>query len=385
MDSAKNQAVKILRFLLSHFTKSIPIKKNRIICYSFNGNQYSCSPKAISEYLIKQYPEKYEIIWAFRKDAQVKKQELQKKYTCVTYNSLRFLYFYTSARFIITNIYPDQFLYTKPGQIVIDTWHGGGAYKVAGFDTMKNPTKQLLEEMEYNSKNISLFISSSEMFTKHFIRGGLHFTGEVLNTGLQRNDVLFLPEDEKKKIQHHTREKLGIKVNTRICLYAPTWRNDEKYSFIFQEERLCQALAQRFGGEWVVVSRMHHLTKHHLEGNVIDGSHYPEMQDLLLTADFLISDYSSAIWDYSLTKKPCLLYAYDLQEYLNDRSMYIRIDRWGFPLCETFDALIQAIDTFDETDFAKKMQYHYDLMGGYDKGDACRQLADYIRLHTYLF
>lgn len=376
----KNYLIRFLRCLFSFLSEYVPIRKNRIVCYSFNGGQYSCSPKAISEYLEKKYPEKFEIIWAFRKNTSVEKNKMLNKFTVVPYNSLRFLYYYASAKFIITNIYPYQLLKTKSGQIVIDTWHGGGAYKVAGFDlnNKNQDNKKLLSEMEFNTKNISLFISSSKMFTKHFIRSGLRFKGKVLKTGLQRNDIFFLSPEEKEKIKQKTFKKIGLEKNTHFCLYAPTWKYDEKYPFVFHAKTLSKALEQRFGGKWVIVTRMHHLAKNKINGNVIDASNYPDMQELLLSADFLISDYSSAIWDYSLTHKPCLLYTYDLKNYLDKRSMYIDIKKWGFPLCETFDELINAIVTFDEADFVERMKYHYNLMGGYDKGNACKQLADFI-------
>jgi CDP-glycerol glycerophosphotransferase len=43
-----------------------PMKKNRILMDSLEGRGYTDNPKYISEYLIKHYPGKFEIIWAFR-------------------------------------------------------------------------------------------------------------------------------------------------------------------------------------------------------------------------------------------------------------------------------------------------------------------------------
>lgn len=64
-------------------------------------------------------------------------------------------------------------------------------------------------------------------------------------------------------------------------------------------------------------SKMHEYTS-----TVRDVSDYPEMQDLLCTADMLITDYSSSVWDYSFTYRPCFLFTPDLEEYKKNRLLY---------------------------------------------------------------
>ena len=373
--------VNVFSKLMSLLARFVPVKKNRIMMYSYTGEQYSCCPKAISEYLQEFEPEKFEIIWAFRKNAVI--SEKPKNVKIVTYQSLKFSYLYASSRFIITNVYPYQMLKTKSNQILIDTWHGGGAYKVAGFDTTKNIDEITRKTMEYNKDNITLFLSSSEQFSNHFIRGGMHYKGEILNSGLPRNDLFFLPSEHLKRIREKTCRKLNIDPTKKICLYAPTWRGKEEPEKLeFDVRALQNALEQRFGGTWQIVSRMHRLTKNKLRGNVVDACDYPDMQELLISADFLISDYSSAIWDYCLMKKPCILYTYDMETYLNnERRMYIPMEKWGFPICKSFDEVLSVINAIDEKEFHKRMQYHYDLLGGYDNGTACKQVAEYLRSH----
>lgn len=371
----------VLRKVFNIFSAFVPVKKNRIMMYSYSGEQYSCCPRAIFEYLQEHDPDKYEVIWAFRKNASISEKPENAK--IVTYQSLKFLYLYSSSRFIITNIFPYHLLRTKSNQKLIDTWHGGGAYKVAGFDVEKYPSKITRTNMEFNSNNISLFLSSSEQFTNYFIRGGMHYKGEVLNSGLPRNDLFFSPLSQLKTIRERVCKKLNIDSKRKICLYAPTWRGTEEPERLeFDVPALQKALEKRFGGTWQIVSRMHRLTKNKLQGNVIDACDYPDMQELLIAADCLISDYSSAIWDYCLTKKPCFLYAYDMNTYLTkERRMYIPMEKWEFPICRSFNEILSAIRSFDEADFQLCMQHHYELLGGYDNGTACQQIAAYLKNH----
>lgn len=353
----------------------IPVKKNRILFYSFTGTQYACSPKYISEYLNENYHGEYEILWAFR---DVPDYEPSYAKT-VKYQSILFFYYHLSSKFIISNIYPYHLIGTKKNQIMIDTWHGGGAYKVAGFDFANGDQKSLEKRIGFYQNNITAFVSSSDAFTKYFIRGGMRFGGDVIDAGLPRNDIFFWEHSRKEAIRKKVYNGLGINEKYKLLLYAPTWRSEEdNKDFVLDIDRLKSALKNRFGGEWKILIRMHMYTSTVILGDVVDAQNYPDMQELLLASDILVSDYSSSIWDYSLTTNPCFLYTYDLDRYLAERSFYIDIEKWGFPICKTFEELLSEIEQFDQADFEQKMKIHYDMLGGYDCGNACCMVSEYI-------
>lgn len=87
--------------------------------------------------------------------------------------------------------------------------------------------------------------------------------------------------------------------------------------------------------------------------NYIDASNYPDMQELLYAADVLITDYSSSMWDFSLTRRPCFLYATDLNYYDLDRGFYSDIHTWPYPLAESNSALIKNIKQFNNDQYQK--------------------------------
>jgi len=112
--------------------------------------------------------------------------------------------------------------------------------------------------------------------------------------------------------------------------------------------------------------------------NYIDASNYPDMQELLYAADVLITDYSSSMWDFSLTRRPCFLYATDLNYYDLDRGFYSDIHTWPYPLAESNSALIKNIKQFNNDQYQKNIQKHWDALGSYESGHACETVANYI-------
>lgn len=114
---------------------------------------------------------------------------------------------------------------------------------------------------------------------------------------------------------------------------------------------------------------------HEYTSTVRDVSDYPEMQDLLCTADMLITDYSSSVWDYSFTYRPCFLFTPDLEEYKKKTDFYTPIEEWGFPICKTNEELRKQIEAFDENKFKQAMIRHHENLGSYEKGTATEEVA----------
>lgn len=95
--------------------------------------------------------------------------------------------------------------------------------------------------------------------------------------------------------------------------------------------------------------------------NAISASFYPDTQELLCAADVLLTDYSSSIWNFGLTSKPCFLFAPDLEKYeTSDRGFYTPILEWPGILVEDNDSLINAIENFDEESYKLKLEKHYE-------------------------
>ena len=112
--------------------------------------------------------------------------------------------------------------------------------------------------------------------------------------------------------------------------------------------------------------------------NVLDLTSYPDMQELLYACDALITDYSSSMWDFSITGKPCLLYTPDLDRYIEQRGFDKDIYSWGFPVCKTNSQMYETIIGFNEKEFILLMDKHQKDLGSYEKGNATEQVVGLI-------
>jgi CDP-glycerol glycerophosphotransferase len=146
----------------------------------------------------------------------------------------------------------------------------------------------------------------------------------VLEIGYPRNDVL-ADHSRGDAIRDRVRGRLGLSPDSRAILYAPTFRDDQPGSregrFRFELPFDLQDFADSLDEDTVLLLRMHVLVEraivipHELRHRVIDVSNYPEVQDIFLASDVLVTDYSSVFFDYAILRRPIIFYAYDVERY----------------------------------------------------------------------
>ena len=344
----------------------LPIKENRVIFYSFYGKQYSCNPKAISDYLLAHYGGDYEVIWAF---VDPKKFEgmLPEGVRAVNYHSLQRFVLQATSRICINNCGTYSWFPARKGQVHMNTWHAGGAYKRLLSDRFADYNRSLM------SRETTHMVSSCRLFTKYNIKELMGFAGTILEVGMPRNDVFF-DATEMARRNKAVRDLYGIDDEALVVLFAPTWRYDGKVPFP-DFVAVGDALRARFGRDVHLLVRNHHYSQKRAPG-VSDASDYYDMQDLLCAADVLITDYSSSIWDYSLTRRPCFLYMEDYDEYDSVQGFFTEPSSWGFPICKSTDELVEAIASFDEEDHVAKMAEHQERFGSFESGHAAHDVCE---------
>lgn len=353
------------------------VQNNKICFISHRGMQYSCNPMYLSKYLTEHYPGQFEIVWAFndpKKFSFLKSEGIR----VVCKESKEHLRHLMTAKVIITNVDFYVYLPKVRGQIALDTWHGGGCYKTCGFANAQNlMTNRQKRHFKRLYSKVNLYCSSSQAFTQQTIRESRLFQGEVLEVGMPRNDILVNGgrPDIKKKVQTY----FDLGENTKIVLYAPTYRSQQEMAEMptLNVEGLLSALQTRFGGEWTCLFRQHHLSKAAQKG-VLSATEYPDMQELLYAADVLVSDYSSCIWDFSLMLKPIFLFCPDLERYSVARDFYVPIDNWHFILTQSQDELEGKILNFDEAEYRQGIERHHQELGDCETGQATRFMCERI-------
>lgn len=356
----------LLRNIFLAISLFFPIQK-KIFFVSYSGKKFTCNPYVIYSELIKS--KKYACIVV---DNNVKGNEAIDKTSFVINKSISYFYHYLTAKILITNDSFPVFLPKLRNQILINTWHGGGAYKKV------DPTSKI-QALLYNLlyKDTDYFISSNSIFTQVISKALNLNEGKFLNIGMPRNDILF-DRSKVSFISNRVRKKLLLN-NEIVVLYAPTWRDDGREILEnLADKEILEAVKKRFKGQVRFLIRAHYHTKNIQSEGFIDVSSYPDMQELLCAADILITDYSSCMWDFSLMYKPCFIYATDIAKYEQERDFYIPMSEWPFPIATNNKELVNNITNFDEAKYIEKVKQHHKALGSYEDGHATERVCKLI-------
>ena len=365
-----------------------PADPHRILFESYDGTAYSCSPKYLSEYLETERAGEYDIVWSFREPQEFTDLLKKHRIRMVKKRSLRWFFEYMTAGTLVTNVAAAEVFFPKRrDQLVINTWHAGGAYKRTGViseHVQANTEFQKWRRREQAGR-FDVFLSSSPVFTRTNVREAYGFEGPVVKSGLPRND-LFFDEERVQRASKKVRKKFGL--TGYVVLYAPTYRGNINRTEALPPlpaEVIAKGIKERYGCEATILVRAHYADRANILGNpafprMIDVTDYPDMQELLAASELLITDYSSSIWDFSLFGRPCLLYVPDLASYMeHDRGFYTPISEWPGIVCEDEEQLLEALVNLSEEEAKEKAAAHLGRFGSYENGKACEVTEKVIR------
>lgn len=360
-----------------------PIRKNRLMFIAYNGTQYSCNPKYFYNY-VRGSDIDVQTVWVLGNNVEVP-DDLKSSIIIQPY-TLKYLYYAMTSKVLITNESITSYIPLRNKQMIINTWHGGGVYKSSGLGENATPSKYDIYSLKLMSKNLTWFLSSSRAFSDNMSNFYLIPKNKMLNIGMPRNDILYSKNDiEKTKSQ--LRKELGIDEELSIVVYTPTFRNsvgdDKALVLDLDVLSLLSVLEQKFGKPFIFIYRGHHASKIDKQAfRGIDLSSYPDAQKIICSADVLISDYSSILWDFSLTNKPCFVYAQDSDSYTSiDRGFTSDISTWPFPVAKNNDELYKNIIEYDDNNYKCKVSQHHDELKSFESGESCEKLYTYVKNH----
>lgn len=358
----------ILRFVLKAFYV-FPIKKNRIVFCSYQGVSYNCNPKYIYKFLSEKYGKEFEYIWV------INDRSKSYPFKTIPIHSLKYVYVALTAKIYISNTGISSYLPKRRDQVVINTWHGGGAYKKVSIDVFNDHTN--LKIAEIVGKETDYYISSCKKFSEIMSKATLVPAKNFIECGMPRNDIFF--KHDKKKIVKKVKTALGITEEEKTVLFAPTFRDSNR---VIPEEInvtiVLSSLNEKFGGHWKFLARTHCFGNQRLTSSCLDVTAYADMQELLVMADVLITDYSSCMWDFSFTYKPCFIFAPDVSKYEQERDFYTPMAEWPYPLAYNNEQLKTNIMNFNQTSYTKMIEAHHMALGSCENGTASQTLSKII-------
>lgn len=355
-----------------------PIKKNKIVICNFYGRGYGDNGKYIVEEILKENKD-YDVVWLLRKEFR-ENSGLPTNIRTVKYGSIKSIYEITTAKLWIDNCRSSFFLFKRNPQFYIQTWHGGLGLKKIEADAIHSLSNRYIKYAKRDSTLADIFISNSQHLSDIYKRA-FWYNGKILECGYPKNDILF---SDKRVYRESVRAEYNLKRNTKILLYAPTFKNNfDKNSYNIDVLKILDNLNKKDEGDWVFMARLHpnidsDVFSSIFPKSVIDATAFSDMQELVLGIDTLITDYSSCMFDSAIAGIPTFIYASDIKSYMDERGFYFSLNELPFPLAENTQQLISNISSFSYEDYLSNLNYFYKKVGLYDKGNASKRVLELI-------
>ncbi len=363
--------------------KRWPADSNLVLIESGIGKQYADSPRYLYEELLRTHPG-LKKVWAYAGRLPVHDENTR----VVKRLSPGYYFFLARAKYWINNQSFPHYITRRPDGVYVQTWHGTPLKRMLhDLPAVHGRDVGYLDRATIAAQQWSVLVSPNH-FTSEIMRSAFRYTGDVLELGYPRNDVLRRPDHER--IAARLRARFGIRPDQRVILYAPTFRDDQVSGgrFTFELPFDLQKVHDRLGENTVLLLRMHVLVAKRLtipvelRDVVRDVSGYPEIQELYLMSNVLITDYSSVFFDFAALDRPMLFFAYDLARYRDTlRGFYLDYERdLPGPIVETQDELLDALEDLQrlDRDYADRRAAFVARFGPHDDGGASERVVEAV-------
>ncbi|HVL94557.1 MAG TPA: CDP-glycerol glycerophosphotransferase family protein [Solirubrobacteraceae bacterium] len=314
----------------------------RIVYNSYEG-RFSDSPRAVYEALLRR-AEGHEHVWLAD---PVHLESFPAHVATVQYGTPECVAALEAADVVVANTHTDVEWSKPPGTFYLQTWHGTPLKRIH-WDVLWAPPGRL-ERLQRDVDRWDCLLSPNAAATP-LLRRAFHYDREVLEAGYPRNDLLSSPQ--RDQVRARVRDALGIPEDQIAVLYTPTWRDDMVFAeggkqFALQLD--VDAVAAALAPGHCLLLRLHYMLTGRLAAmghrHVHDVSQHADVTELYLAADVMVTDYSSTMFDFAVTGRPMVFYAYDLDDYRDRlRGFYFDLEPEApGPIVTTTDELIGAL------------------------------------------
>ena len=344
-----------LLFLLSLPFRALPVKKRRISFFSNRTDVPTGNLKAVLD-AVKDIPDT---------DIRVVCRKGGAKGTFLVL--FRFLYLYMTSGVVFADDYYHLISYVKKKKQtrLIQLWHGCGAFKTFGFSRYHKDSA--LEIYSANHRQYDYAIVSSPDICDFYAEAFGISRKNVLALGSPRCDILSNEEYKAQKQNEFFAQFPALK-GKKLLMFAPTFRGRGNGDCCYPMEKFnIDKVLEVLGEEWGIIIKLHpYLTEKPAisEKNKARVAECPnwDINDLLFSTDFLVTDYSSVIFEAALLEIPMAFLAFDLEEYIEKRDFYysfkdfvpgpiVRSDVEAAEIAKTKSYDIQQVKSFAEKAF----------------------------------
>lgn len=347
-----------------------------VVYSSFGGREYSDSPRAIHEELVRREAP-FEHLWVVR-DAAFRPPETAR---ALRQGSREYYEALARARYVVVNDHWPRWFGRRPDQVSLQTWHGS-PLKRLGLDLADRPkAHRAYRRALAQSADNWQYVVSPGAFATPILERAFPVGGDVLETGLPRTDLLLTPDRER--LAEEAKRRLGL-AGKRVVLYAPTYRDHLNYRPARRPGQLRDRTTfstdvlrrdgYRFGplldfrllraalpADCALLFHRHRRIVDAFPGEPFmqDASGFPDPAALLLAADVLVTDYSSIAFDFAVTGRPIVFFTPDLEDYRDEiRGFSIDFEAEApGPLLRTTEEVAEALRDPEATGRAHAQQY----------------------------
>ena len=316
----------------------------RVVLATAHSPKLAGNLAAIADDLAARRPEIEVIVLAHRTTGG-----LRGRLVAVRHAVVAGYYLATSRMFVVDDYYfPIYVIRPRRGTTIVQTWHACGAFKKVGYSVLDKSfgmDEALARRVRLHS-NYDVCLVASQAAAPHYAEAFRQpLERFVSRLGIPRTDVFF-GEEQLERTREAVRQRYGLTDGRRVVLYAPTFRGDSVTDARATDDLDLEVMRATLGGDHVLLIRPHPFIRSRttigpdLAGFAIDVSDHPDINELMLVSDVLVTDYSSAIYEFALLGRPMAFFAPDYEAYERERGFYFDY-RTGVPgpIFETTEGL----------------------------------------------
>lgn len=357
-----------------------PLNEKLVMMSSFWGrdNKFNDNPKALYEYLANNRPDFTTII--MMKDA-IRTYPEYPNAKVVSYGTKEYWYYLAHSKYFVNNVnFIESQRVKRSDQIEIQTMHGT-PLKTLGFEVIEDWNDKNYQSQKRKNANWDYLLTPSDWVAEYAVKA-FAAQPKILNTGYPRNDQLFISRSASQV--EDLKKSLNLPLNKKIIAYTPTWRKKEPTPIdnYLNVKELYKTLPDDV---YFVIKNHHFEPWSGLSNEFADKigfiSSKASIDDVYIIADCLITDYSSVMFDYSLLNKPLIFYAFDYEQYVEERGLNFNLRKLApGPVANNQDELVKWIENFDtiESKFSESIMKFKTRFSQYDDGHAAEKVINYV-------
>ncbi len=366
------ESIKYIPLIVFYYLcRMLPIE-NKVVFSSFAGEYFNAQPKMIFDAL-NVLNNKVKVIWILKSD--IKPEGV---YKVVPPYSFKEMYELATSRVWIDNRRKDYWIKKRKKQYYIQTWHGPVCIKAVEKDTEDTLPFYYVKSAIQDSKNADCIVAETKWRYKNICEA-FWYSGEIL-----KGQFIDYTHNEECLIKRKVAKYYNIKQSIGIILYAPTFRKNGNITcYNINIPKTKKIAEERYKKEFVFIYRLHPNIIDKQESieysdDVLNGSEYESIDELVIASDIIITDYSGIMFDGFRYKKNVLIYAEDIDNYIReDRKMYFDLYDLPSPISSNNQELITNIKNFNEIEYHEKRKSFVEQLGYYDV-DASKKCAQII-------